>query len=83
MLSALLEKAKRKGGFFVDYSGTCNKQGFSTAIFSNSKKTAKKCAAYQAICKYYELTNDIAQYKCVGNKRIIEKDGRYIVEEAE
>lgn len=57
--------------------------GFSTAIFSNSKKTAKKCAAYQAICKYYELTNDIAQYKCVGNKRIIEKDGRYIVEEAE
>lgn len=27
-LSALLEKAKRKGGFFVDYSGTCNEQGF-------------------------------------------------------
>lgn len=55
--------------------------GFRTVIFSNSKRTAKKCAAYQALCKCFEITNDVAQYSCIKDERIIEKDGKYIVEE--
>lgn len=55
--------------------------GFCTVVFSNSKKVAKKCAAYQAVCKYFEITNDIAQYICIHDKRIVERDGKYIVEE--
>ncbi len=55
--------------------------GFCTVIFSNSKKTAKKCTAYQALCKHFDITNDIAKYKCTGDRRIVERDGSYFVED--
>ncbi len=53
--------------------------GFIRTVFSNSKKTAKKCAAYQALCKFYEIVDEIADYQPVGKKRIVEKDGNYLI----
>ncbi len=55
--------------------------GFIGEVFSNSKKTAKKCVSYQALCKYYEVVDEIANYKTLGKKHIIEKDGKYFVVE--
>lgn len=52
--------------------------GFQGTVYSNAKRTAKKCVAYMALCRYFERTDDISQYRCNG-KMIIEQNGEYEV----
>lgn len=58
---------------------TISNRGFSAVVFSNSKKTAKKCVSYMALCKFFEITNPIAQYKPIGDAFIFEKNGKYLI----
>ena len=63
------------------WSCRCTVSGriFIDAVFANSKKTAKKVVSYMALCKFFEITNPIAQYKMVNNASIFEKDGKYLI----
>ena len=65
------------------WSCTCTvgDKGFRKVVFANSKKIAKKCVAYMALCKFFEVTNSIAQYKPVKDAHIFEKDGKYLIVE--
>lgn len=56
-------------------------KGFRQIVFANSKKTAKKCVAYMALCKFFEVTNPIAQYSTVRDAHIFEKDGKFLIVE--
>ena len=53
--------------------------GFSGVVFSNSKKTAKKCVAYKALCHYFEISDEIARYNPFHDNYIVERDGKYII----
>ena len=52
---------------------------FSGAVKANSLKTAKKCVSYQALCRFFEVTNDIAQYSLNKDTHIIKKDNKYLI----
>lgn len=54
---------------------------FREVVFANSKKTAKKCVAYMALCKFFEITNPLAQYKPIKDAHIFEKNGKYVIVE--
>lgn len=58
---------------------TIGDMGFRKVVFASSKKTAKKCVAYMALCKFFEITNPIAQYKPIKDAHIFEKDGKYLI----
>ncbi len=54
-------------------------KGFREVVFANSKKTAKKCVSYMALCRFFEITNPIAQYKPINYAHIFEKNGKYLI----
>ena len=56
-------------------------RGFRQVVFANSKKTAKKVVSYIALCKFFEITNPIAQYKAINNASVFEKDGKFLIVE--
>jgi len=56
-------------------------RGYRGLVFANSKKTAKKVVSYMALCKFFEITNPIAQYKAINNASVFEKDGKYLIVE--
>ena len=58
---------------------TVGDRGFREVVFASSKKTAKKCVAYMALCKFFEITNPIAQYKPINYAHIFEKDGKCLI----
>ena len=55
------------------------KIGFIDVVLANSKKTAKRIVSYRALCKYFEISDEITKYLPFNDNHIIEKNGEYII----